>query len=101
MKTYKLTLHFENGRDMKLVTLKQKKRIDDKVETFKKNRLIEKITLLTQEYGEYEKAGEYSEQTEVLWEKNKSAQHLGRLSAKARDTSSEAMRELVNKRWNK
>jgi hypothetical protein len=34
-------------------------------------------------------------------EKNKSAQELGRLSAKARDTSSEAMRALVQKRWDK
>jgi hypothetical protein len=33
--------------------------------------------------------------------KNKSAQALGRLSAKRRDTSSKAMRELVNKRWEK
>lgn len=32
--------------------------------------------------------------------KNKSAQALGRLSAKSRDTSSEVMRALVNKRWN-
>ena len=34
-------------------------------------------------------------------EKNESAQALGRLSAQSRDTSSEAMRELVNKRWKK
>jgi hypothetical protein len=101
MKTYKITLHFNNGKDMKLVTLKQKKRVDDKIEAFKKNRLIDKITLLTQEYGEYENAGEYTESSEVVYEKNRSAQALGKLSAQARDTSSEAMRELVNKRWNK
>lgn len=34
-------------------------------------------------------------------EKNASARALGRLSAQSRDTSSETMRALVNKRWNK
>lgn len=33
--------------------------------------------------------------------KNKHAQELGKLSAESRDTSSEAMRVLVNKRWEK
>ena len=34
-------------------------------------------------------------------DKNKAAQELGKLSAKKRDTSPEAMRELVRRRWRK
>ena len=101
MKIYQVTAHYEDGKEMTYSKYKYWKKVYQLIEMFKKNRLVNKITLNTKEFGEYEHAGEYTEKDEVVWEKNKSAQHLGKLSAQARDTSSEAMRELVNKRWNK
>lgn len=101
MKTYQVTAHYESGNAMTFSKYKHPKKALQQIEMFSKNRLIKKVTLLTQEYGEYEKAGEYTEKEEVVYEKNLAAQALGKLSAKARDTSSEAMRELVNKRWEK
>lgn len=101
MKTYQVTAHYEDGRTMTFSKYKHPKRALQQVELFKKNRLVKKVTLFTQEYGEYEKAGDYVEKDEVMWEKNESAKALGKLSAKARDTSPEAMRNLVNKRWEK
>jgi len=101
MKTYQVTAHYENGRTLTFSKYKHPKKARQQIELFSKNRLVNKVTLFTQEYGENEKAGDYIEKEEVVWEKNAAAQALGKLSAQARDTSSEAMRELVNKRWDK
>jgi hypothetical protein len=99
VKLYQVTAHYEDGRDIKFSKYKQRKKVDQMIEQFKRNRLIKAVSLITEELGENENAGEYSVTDEMVWMKNLSAQNLGKLSAKARDTSSDAMRELALKRW--
>lgn len=93
MKTYQIVVHYEDGKIIEFSRYKNLKVPNQQVIDFSKNRRAKKVILVTEDNGK--------ESQEVVWEKNQYAQALGKLSAQSRDTSSEAMRELVKKRWNK